>query len=114
MYFLLNLVSLINKLFPKNFFTGNPLKIKIDLYKYMFTSIEERDKNGQFWRKTFLKEFFKPVTKHQLQKVFENYSLPRIDNYRNVLISPFQLINIMDIVITIIFLYVTKNIFFRR
>jgi hypothetical protein len=80
----------------------------------MFTSLEEREKNGQFWRKSFVKEFFMPVSKQQLQKVFDNYSLPRIDSPRNIVISPFQLLNIVDIVITVLFLYVSRNILFKK
>ncbi len=107
-------MSLVDNFLPKKYFTGSPLKLKIDLYKYTFTSLEEREKNGQFWRKTFVKEFFMPVSKQQLQKVFDNYSLPRIDTPRDIIISPFQLLNIVDIVITVLFLYVTKNILFNK
>jgi hypothetical protein len=107
----IKIVSLIDSWFPKVPFTGRPSKLKIDLYKYYFSTREDFQKNKQYWKKTLVKEYFVPVGKPQIQKVFENYSLPRIDEYRDILISPFQLINIVDLVIIILFIYVVKNIF---
>ena len=108
-------MSLIDKIFPKVEFEQNyPMKIKIERYKFTFTSIEERNKTNKVWKKVFVKEFFAAAEKAQIQKVFENYSLPKIDEYRDISISPFQLINIVDIVLIIIFIYITNNMFFRK
>lgn len=107
-------MSFVDTIFPKKPFIDMPTKFKIDLYKFSFTSTEEKYKSGEIWKKSLVREYLVPVEKAQIQKIFENYSLPRIDETRNIWISPFQLLNIVDAVIVIIFIYVAKNLIFNR
>ena len=106
---LITIDSISNKIFPKEQFNDNPIKIKIDLYKFTFSLPHE--KSREIWTKSLLKEYFVAVEKAQLQKIFENYSLPRIDENRRIEFSPFQQLNILEYVIVIIIIYVAKNLF---
>ena len=111
---MLKLVSLIDKFFSKEKFNDSPTKVKIDLYKFQFTSQAEKLKSGQYWKKSLVKEYLVPLGSDQLQKVFKNYSLPNISEKRKIWISIFQLVNVVDIVMIILFIYFSMNLIYKR
>ena len=92
--------------FYKEEFDYNPKKIKIDVFKYNY--LRKPTKLSLFKRKRH-QEFLGSVEKSGLNRVFEKFNLPRIDENRKKHINSFQLIPVIDI---LVILLLVKNLFF--
>lgn len=77
-----------------------PKKIKIETYLYTFVS--KSDKSDKVVKRKHLYEFLSNIEKYALSQIFKTYQLPKIDEYREVFINPFQLIPIVDILLIIL------------
>jgi hypothetical protein len=90
-----------------------PKKIKIDLYTYHFnTKFSDVGKGkGKFWTKKFNKNFLPAIEKNHLKEIITMYGLPSIDDTRNVIISPFQFVPVIDITALSILVFIALRLF---
>lgn len=77
-----------------------PRKVKIDLFNYKFKEISKYSQNKKimFIRKR-IREFLGNIEKYALSSIFKMYGLPQIDESRDIYLSPFQFIPIVDLLI---------------
>jgi len=92
--------------FYKEEFDYNPKKIKIDVFKYNY--LRKPTKISLFKRKRH-QEFLGSVEKSGLNRVFEKFNLPKIDENRIKHINSFQLIPVIDILVILLLI---KNLFY--
>jgi hypothetical protein len=83
---------------------------KIERYKLSFNSKEHFTKTGKYWSKRVFNSFLHPVKIDDLKEVFNYYELP-LNKGREILISPFEFINVKEIVLFIISLYLVRKLF---
>lgn len=81
------------------FHTGQPTKLRIDLYSYLFNSKDDLQSKGKIWNKKKLKEYLPFINKDSLKQVFSTYDLPQISSKRVVRFHPFSFIPIFDIIV---------------
>jgi hypothetical protein len=86
---------------PLKEFNYKPEKIKITLWNYTFTSIQEYEKTRNYWNKKYIKDFLRDIDSDMLMSIFQKYSLPNIDVNRIIRINPFQQIPVIDLVIIV-------------
>ena len=84
---------------PSKEFIFNPEKVKITLWNYTFTTLQDFEITRDFWNKKYIKDFLKEVNSETLSGIFDQYSLPKIDLKRIKRINPFQLLPVIDFVI---------------
>ena len=103
--------SLIEKLFKNRpEFPIKIEKIKVDKYKYFLNNFEALKKTGNFWKTSLFNNYFTAVNFREIIGVLEHYELP-FDKDREIKISPFQKINVPEIVLFIISLYLVRKLF---
>ena len=86
--------------------------IKVDKYKLSLNNNDFLKKTGKFWKSKLFSNYFNPVNAHEIKGVFDHYEIP-FGRERDILISPFQMINIQEIVLFIISIYLVTKLFVK-